>query len=158
MNFGKLLAAGKNIFGGGKTIVYRQDKHVYLPKFNAEKNPFLPKMANPAPVEAKPVTAPVVARPVPAAKPKASAVPAVPDAVAPQGNWVGKLNPFRAPAPAPAPRPLTQPELLSLDSVKVLHNDLSDADVDVVPVKSRTVRSAPASPAEFLGEQLLRTA
>jgi hypothetical protein len=27
---------------------------------------------------------------------------------------------------------------LSLDSVKVVHNDLSDADVEVVPIKSRT--------------------
>ena len=30
---------------------------------------------------------------------------------------------------------------LSLDAVKVVHNDLSDADVEVVPIKSR-----PAAP------------
>jgi hypothetical protein len=34
-----------------------------------------------------------------------------------------------------------QPEL-SLDRVKVVHNDLSDVDVAVVPIKSRTVPEA----------------
>ena len=50
---------------------------------------------------------------------------------------------------------------LSLDSVKVVHNDLSDADVEVVPIKSRTA-DEPAVPDlpppkkswEFLGERL----
>jgi hypothetical protein len=50
----------------------------------------------------------------------------------------------------------TQTEL-SLDSVKVVHNDLSDVDVEVVPIKSRT--SVPELPApknswEFVGERL----
>jgi hypothetical protein len=50
----------------------------------------------------------------------------------------------------------TQTEL-SLDSVKVVHNDLSDVDVEVVPIKSRA--SVPELPApknswEFVGERL----
>jgi hypothetical protein len=46
-----------------------------------------------------------------------------------------------------------QPDL-SLDAVKVVHNDLSDADVEVVPVKSRS--AAPASvPSGFTGEHQL---
>ena len=33
---------------------------------------------------------------------------------------------------------------LSLDRVKVVHNDLSDADVEIVPIKSRTAPEAEA--------------
>jgi hypothetical protein len=50
---------------------------------------------------------------------------------------------------------------LSLDSVKVVHNDLSDADVEVVPIKSRTAGEAtvpvlppPTRPWEFLAERM----
>lgn len=50
----------------------------------------------------------------------------------------------------------TQTEL-SLDSVKVVHNDLSDVDVEIVPIKSRS--GAPELPApkkswEYVGERL----
>ena len=49
---------------------------------------------------------------------------------------------------------------LSLDSVKVVHNDLSDAEVEVVPMKSRP--GAPVlQPAvktwEVLGERIFGT-
>jgi hypothetical protein len=49
---------------------------------------------------------------------------------------------------------------LSLNAVKVLHNDLSDADVEIVPVKSRTM--APMElptrePMEFFAERRLET-
>jgi hypothetical protein len=50
---------------------------------------------------------------------------------------------------------------LSLDSVKVVHNDLSDADVEVVPIKSRTadktavpVLPPPEKSWEFLAERM----
>ena len=46
---------------------------------------------------------------------------------------------------------------LSLDAVKVLRNDLSDADVEIVPVKSRTV-AAEVAPANLLNERVLETA
>ena len=51
---------------------------------------------------------------------------------------------------------------LSLDTVKVVHNDLSDADVEVVPIKSRPAASevSALSPAkkswEIFGERLMR--
>ncbi len=55
-----------------------------------------------------------------------------------------------------------QPEF-SLDAVKVVHNDLADADVEIVPVKSHAVASpeAPILPParkswDFLGERLMR--
>ncbi|HEX3628653.1 MAG TPA: hypothetical protein VH280_24855 [Verrucomicrobiae bacterium] len=50
----------------------------------------------------------------------------------------------------------TQTEL-SLDSVKVVHNDLSDVDVEVVPIKSRAGTPelpAPRKSWEFVGERL----
>ena len=47
MNLGKLLGAGKSFFGGKGVVAYRENKRIYLPKFNAEKNPFLPKAAEP---------------------------------------------------------------------------------------------------------------
>jgi hypothetical protein len=52
---------------------------------------------------------------------------------------------------------------LSLDSVKVVHNDLADADVEIVPVKSRaeTVAAPQLPPArqawEYVGENLLKS-
>jgi hypothetical protein len=100
-------------------------------------------------------TAPVFARtpkpaPQPAAKPARAA-------------WTAKLNPFRAPEPvAPQLPAAVQPEL-SLDAVKVVHNDLSDADVDIVPVKSHAAPiAAPVLPParhawEFLGESVLKS-
>ncbi len=142
MNLGKLLGAGKSFFGGGRVVRYRAGKNAGLPKFNVGKNPFVAKPAEAAaPVPeaaAQKISSPVVApRPVRAA------------------GWAGKLNPFRAPEAA-VPMPTVQPELLSLDAVKVLHNDLSDADVEVVSARSRTVTPA-AAPTNFLSEQVLRT-
>jgi hypothetical protein len=104
-----------------------------------------------APVAAKKRQAPVFA----AQKPLATA------------SWAERLNPFRAPAPAPAAQMVTLPVQteLSLNAVKVLHNDLSDADVEVVPAKSRNnapVESPRLLPTrgslEFFGERQLETA
>jgi hypothetical protein len=144
MNLGKLLGAGKSFFGGHGSISYRAKKNIYLPKFNAGKNPFAPKAeasAEPIVDEVKKISAPsapMVPRPTRAA------------------NWAGKLNPFRAPQLVESPVAVEQVEF-SLDAVKVLHNDLSDADVEIVPVKSRTITPAASQP-NFLNEPVLRTA
>jgi len=165
MKLAKLLGAGKSFFGGKGTVSYREDKRVYLPKFNAAKNPFATKPKEGAVTEEKEAGEPIVAAPVVAARlaaetQKIATLPAPkPMAAKPaRAGWADKLNPFRAPQPA-APQPVAtvQPEL-SLDAVKVLHNDLSDADVEVVPVKSRTVAPAAASsPMDYVGEPVLRT-
>ena len=151
MNFGKLLGAGKSFISGRGGIAYREDKRVYLPKFNSEKNPFAPKPAEPsvtAAVEPEKAVASVAAK-----TQKISTVPAP--------SWTEKLNPFRAVKPVTAPAPVATVQVeLSLDAVKVVHNDLSDADVEVVPMKSRCAESSatPASSAmEFMGEPVLRT-
>lgn len=160
MKLGKLLFAGKSVVNGSETISYRQNKQVALPKFVSPKNPFAPSKtpAEPAAVPAKTEeTAPALA-----AAPK---TPAISGASKSLAAWTTKLNPaslWSGQAPAqPKTLPAVQTEL-SLDSVKVVHNDLSDADVEVVPIKSRP--AAPEAPAlapakkswEILGERLLR--
>ncbi len=166
MNLGKLLGAGKSFFGGGGKVAYRTDKSFYLPKFNAEKNPFAPK-----PVESSPAPAPEVKKVAAALLAKTQKIPVFapqqpkPASPAPARatNWADKLNPFRAPQPTRlAPQSATQVEL-SLEAVKVVHNDLADADIEVVPVKSRTAATpepAMLQPArsswEFLGERLVK--
>jgi hypothetical protein len=157
MNLGKLLGLGRSFFGGDRAVAYRLNKFG-LPKFNDGNNPFMPKAPADAPVAPKAegkVSAPAVAR-----TQKISAPPAAKPA---RPGWTAKLNPFRTPEPSVKAQPLAvQPEL-SLDSVKVVHNDLADADVDVVPVKSRSAEPAapvlpPARQAwEYLGESLMKS-
>ena len=158
MNLGKLLGAGKTFFGGKGNPAYRENKSFYLPKFNADKNPFAPKPTG-AP-EVKKTAAPVFA--------KTQKIPVFTSPqIHPAGptravSWKDKLNPFRAPVPSTPTLNAVQVEL-SLESVKVVHNDLADADIEVVPVKSRTV-APPAAPMlsearqpwEFLGERLVK--
>jgi hypothetical protein len=162
MNLGKLLGAGKTFFGGNGNVAYRENKRIYLPKFNAEKNPFAPKPAEPAPAtvpEVKQVSPPAFAKPQ-----KIPVFAAPPPAVlARAASWKDRLNPFRTPAPARPAVPCAVQVELSLEAVKVVHNDLADADIEVVPVKSRTVASpeAPMLPParsawEFLGERLVK--
>lgn len=139
MNLGKLLGAGKSFIGWGDSQGYRKNRRVYVPKFNVGKNPFVP--AGP---EAMPVVAPLVT--IPPVKP-AKAAPSwqqvsvtVPEPARPV-SWAQKLNPFRSAAPeALAPARPVQVEL-SLDLVKPVSNDLADADIEVVPAKSRTLAS-----------------
>lgn len=126
MNLGKLL--GVNIFGGRRPTAYREDKRVYLPKFNAAGTPSA-AVAPPA----------VVGRP--------ASVSAVRSPSAPSPRSTGglaRLNPFRSATLAAPVAPVAvravQAEL-SLASVKVIQNDLADADIEVVPVRSRTVAS-----------------
>jgi hypothetical protein len=182
INLGKLLGAGKSIFGGEAPVVYRQNKQVSLPKFNSGKNPFVsetPKAAEPMPAPAAPVAplpvAPTPSMPsVPVAAPAApamatrvaktepsvfSAAPAKPMTPKPvrATNWAEKLNQLWAAKPAPTvPMPNVQPDLLSLDSVKVVHNDLSDVDVEVVPMKSRPATAKPAAATELTVEPALK--
>jgi hypothetical protein len=146
MNLGKLLVAGKSIMGGRREIAYRIRDRAYLPKFISPKNPFTP------PVKAEPAPRAVAApgkQPMVSDGTKTQKLPAF-SAARPRGAaWVSKLNPIsfwrgshpQAPKKTECPR---QAEL-SLDRVKVMHNDLTDADVEIVPIKSRTT-SEPGEP------------
>ena len=159
MNLGKLLFAGKSVMNGSAAISYRENKQAALPKFVSPKNPFAPakKPAEPVPVPAKKEAAPasLSAR-------KASTVSGTSKSLA---AWTARLNPaslWNNPAAAEQKSlPAVQAEL-SLDTVKVVHNDLSDADVEVVPIKSRPAapESSDLSPMKkswaMLGERLLK--
>ena len=135
MNLAKLLSTGKSFFSGYGPPAYRETKRGFVPKFNSDKNPFAPKAVtetkDPAPA----------AVPVPVQEKRLTSARTVRTA-----KWAERLNPFRAPAPARSLIRAEQPEL-SLDTVKVLQNDLAEADIERVPAKSRTLPPAPVSSA-----------
>jgi hypothetical protein len=161
MNLGKLLVAGRTIMSGREEISYRANKHVYLPKFGLAQNPF--KSPDEAEPEAETIASPIkqVVTPVAA---KTQKLPAWTPGPVRATSWASKLNPismWRGSAPAAPSAPGPVQSELSLDSVKVVHNDLSDADVEVVPIKSRTadktavpVLPPPTKPWEFLAERM----
>jgi len=164
MNLGKLLVAGKSVINGCAEVSYRADRHVYLPKFGLARNPFKsPDEAEPAKPVAVTVAAPIKKAVMPVAA-KTQKIPPWPARPARATSWASKLNPisiWRGSAPAAPSAPCPVQSELSLDSVKVVHNDLSDADVEVVPIKSRTadktavpVLPPPEKSWEFLAERM----
>lgn len=122
--------------GGRREVAYQISDRVYLPKFISPKNPF----ATSARVEPppNPAAAPVK-KTMAAEKKKTQKLPTLPVARPRKRTWISRFNPVSAwrgstpPQKTPCPR---QAEL-SLDRVKVVHNDLTDADVEIVPIKSR---------------------
>jgi len=164
MNLGKLLVAGKSVINGCAKISYRANRHVYLPKFGLAQNPFKsPDEAEPAKPVAETVAASIKKTAPPVAA-KTQKIPPWPARPARATSWASKLNPisiWRGSTPAAPSAPCPVQSELSLDSVKVVHNDLSDADVEVVPIKSRTAdkTAVPTLPPpekswEFLAERM----
>ena len=163
MSLGKLLKAGKGLMGGPDGTRYQMNKHIRLPKFGSSRNPFAPE----APAES--VSALRVknepAFPAPAASPAPVPVRAVSPrrgvrlavvgrAVRNLGAQWGKVNPFagrtkdsrtvRVELPHPGGVPPVQGEL-SLEKVRVVRNDLSDADLEIIPAAT-PVASAESPP------------
>ncbi|HUA39230.1 MAG TPA: hypothetical protein VMA35_12635 [Candidatus Sulfopaludibacter sp.] len=157
MNLGKLLAAGKSIIGGRGEVSYRIGDRGYLPKFISPKNPFVPAVkTEPAPkADGVPVKKGLASDGA-----KTQKLPAFAAARIQKRTWAGKWNPIsiwrsaRTPAPLKAQCPM-QAEL-SLDRVKVVHNDLTDADVEIVPIKSRTAPEMPILPPAHPGDSWSR--
>ncbi|MBU6408760.1 MAG: hypothetical protein KGR98_00090 [Verrucomicrobia bacterium] len=152
MKLAKLLAAGKSIVNGRAEISYRANKQIYLPKFESAKNPFTaPKSGAPGGADGREDEA------VPAAPER----PTAPPDVLRRSSWMEKFNPLgsRSAAAEKSGTPeMTQAEL-SLDRVKVVQNDLTDAEVEVVPIKSRApVPDLPPAKSswELLGERLMK--
>ncbi|HUA68187.1 MAG TPA: hypothetical protein VMA13_06530 [Candidatus Saccharimonadales bacterium] len=139
MNLGKLLVAGKSVMGGRRPIAYHITNRNYLPKFIPPKNPFAPPVETEVAPKAEDMPE---KKTIATDRTKTQKLPAF-FAPKPRGTtWVQKLNPIsilsgsnsERPQKAQCPR---QAEL-SLDRVKVVHNDLTDVDVEIVPIKSRT--------------------
>ena len=122
------------------------------------------------PAEPRPtrLASPETAVPVPAKASVAAKVERAPVFPPAKKGWAGKFNPISLFRPAAAKnekkaaagktqKPAPMQTELSLDTVRVVHNDLSDVDVEVVPMKSRSAPSEmePAKKSwEFLGERL----
>ncbi len=148
MNFGKLLAAGRSIMNGRVNLAYRENKHVYLPKFEPAK-PAATKVVGQsgAAVSAAPASTPV--------KLSVTAPFAGKSAAARTTSWSARLNPLSRLRGEPASsgyRNAVQTELC-LELVKPIHSDLRDAEVEVVPLKCRSPRpSGAAEPAAAWSE------
>jgi hypothetical protein len=164
MKLGKLMAAGKSLVSGRGAMAYRESKQAYLPKFGSPKNPFVTPAQNESPKA--PLENPVapmekVSAPSWTKTQKMPTISGTPKSLA---TWTTKLNPMTmlrgSQEEKNFSRPIVQSEL-SLDSVKVVHNDLTDADVEIIPMKSRPQKIvADLPPAkkswEILGERLLK--
>jgi hypothetical protein len=162
MKLGTLLAAGKSLaLRRHGESPYRANKQFYLPKFGSPKNPFASanqpgEAISPEEAAAAPVKTPITVvaaktqklptfSPAPrAANNRSTTVkkPALP-ARQPRRSlkWMSRLNPFVSGSAFLATNgknaKIPMQAELSLDAVKVLRNDLSDVDVEVVPLKSR---------------------
>jgi hypothetical protein len=201
MSLGKLLTTGKSLVGLHDSASRYQLRKGALPKFESSKNPFLSKSQNepalpkltPAEIAAAnlkktqrlPVMPQVEAQTETATSMEMDSQPAstepegVPSVV---GGWLQKLNPMvwlenNKPAEAklalPSPGKMPVQGELSLDNIKVMRNDLSETDVEIVPGKVRptnipsasagaaaAVMAVPELPSarkawEFLGEHLM---
>jgi hypothetical protein len=154
MSLLRLLTAGKSLVNiQDAEPRYRTTTQRLLPKFGSAKNPFQGRKAAtpaPAPVD-QPSPDPVAA---PVAEPTQSAAPSPGrglwlKAAARMSAWAGKLTErFMRPNPKPAKaaiphfsKPPVQAEL-SLDRIRVVRNDLSDADLDVVPARPKAAPAA----------------
>ena len=161
MSLLKFLSAGKSLDGlKDCTARYRMRHPGSMPKFGSGKNPFQAKSerlqaAASRPAESSQQVDSPAAPAVNPAEPKetapvAPAVTPAPTASArkhrPSRSWFSGIlvsirSVLRKPwskAPRPPRRPATRTPVqaeLSLDCVKVLRNDLSDADLEVVSVK-----------------------
>lgn len=152
MSLGKLLTAGKSLVGGQEaTSRYRMHEHLRLPKFISPRNPFATEASaadaarQEAEVESKRPVRVASTPPVPtdAAPGRAVRRESSGDASWRLSQWWGRVNPFsRVTSPARQVEPLNpcfskgsvQGEL-HLDQVRVVRNDLSDADLEIVPAR-----------------------
>jgi hypothetical protein len=142
MSLLQLLTTGKALEGlENSSHRYHMTNQRLLPKFGSRRNPFSASEAPPAePVEAKALTAPVAAKPPPSVF---SAGPAR----KPEGGWFAKwlgearskvLGWVRKPVQkvprqvAAATQPVPRQGELRLEGIKVMRNDLSETDLEIV--------------------------
>ena len=158
MSFGKLFAAGKNLVGGRHGSRYRVDRLMHLPTFISPKNPFVrPAKSEPAFSEFPPCQAADTGTRVATTSKPTPTTPNATRASVPLiylrrlGALMVRLNPAawfarrRAAGKPVIPRfgkPVVQEEL-RLERIRVQRNDLSDADLEVVPAGNAAQRNLP---------------
>jgi len=178
MSLVRLLTAGKSLVGMAAPVTrYRMRGRNVLPKFGSLKNPFTETGTEPCgPVARYQMTpaelaaarlketrrlppsafTPPAEEPAPQAS-RSARLERLLALMAPLRKWMGKLNPIgwwprRDTAPKPAiPRFNEKPPVqgeLSLDNVKVVRNDLSDADLEIVSARPVRTKPAPAARVE----------
>ena len=163
MSLGRLLAAGKSLVGlSGGAGRYRVSKQARLPTFISPKNPFASgeapaKTAAPGPSPAQPAASiqavVVVLTDASEARKGLSRPPTGARAVSWLGAWGKKLNPLPRRARTPGSlKPVAQQGELSLDAVRVVRNDLSEADFEVV----RPAATKPVLPGMMLTAEKLQ--
>lgn len=163
MSLGRLLAAGKSLVGGQEAVSrYRMREHFRLPKFVSPTNPFLseatskPSEAN-ARVAAVAGPGPIPPNPSPTSEvaPKPTRrVAGLGRAVRKLTDWTGWANPFSRRNQRAGPvrsavssvRDAAVQGELRLDAVRVVRNDLSDADLEVVAKPNSAAPDSNADP------------
>jgi hypothetical protein len=154
MSLLRLLSSGKSLIGGAtdNTVRYRMGKPGMLPKFRSTAKPVKSSSKR-----ARVATNPEGSQAQPTAGPAASGQPAVlpKKSFSPRAIYKSFLNSIQArltrlyvkpsrPTP-PRPTKLHLQAELSLDKVRVVRNDLSDSDLEVVPRRASGVPVAKAS-------------
>ena len=168
MSLGRLLTAGKSLIGGQDgTSRYRLNKKMGLPKFVSPRNPFAteinaeappPRPAAPEQNQSAPMAHEVRAVAEGSSK-RASLVARLALATRYAAEWLGQANPLARFANSAAAKKSAIPcftnapvqSELSLDKVRVVRNDLSEADFEVVrPAATKPVLPGMALTAEKL--------
>jgi hypothetical protein len=160
--------------GSGSELQYRMTSSKAMPKFVSRKNPFRSEVRPRAmtaetgcavvPATSTPVSAPAP-QPSPAPAPSAAQPAAAPGrmrrgltGLRERANrffaWLLHPRPMAAKPAIPRFEPLPIQGELSLDRIKVVRNDLSDADLELVPCAPVAPAPAPA-PSALKPEPLL---
>ena len=161
MSLLRLLSAGKSLVGSNDANTrYEMGDPRAMPKFISAKNPFRSKEKSKAPTEQKAATPkfPTANCPEPAAAQKQSSTDGAGKLRVGQKlkSFVGLFSVRRTkPAIPEFTRPAVQGEL-SLDAVRVVRNDLSDADLEIVPARRerQPMQAEPADPIGAVNERI----
>jgi hypothetical protein len=168
MSLLRLLAAGKSLAGlKPANVRYRLSNERLLPKFGSKTNPFRPDTVQECSMPLQPQLASAESNPNPsqpaeantakdhATNPSPGKVNLAPTPERPKpASWAGRLaavfrtRPSRLKSAIPAfVKPMVQVEL-SLERVKVVRNDLSDSDLDIVRCRSEATSTKRSSPGQ----------
>lgn len=158
MSFGKLFATGKNLMGGKSESRYQVRNRAFLPTFISPKNPFAPAPNKDGAVEqaASPATSATSQSPKAAdsvartsvLRRAASLLAMLIEKLNPR-SWMGRRSQPRKsviPVFSRKPEEGMQGEL-HLENVRVVRNDLSDADLEVVRVGAGGNKNVPTGTA-----------